>query len=164
MNDEKRAEFAYHLYRRGNGHAAGAKLLHDAIFTEAEQAGDADPAKVAFNGPLSIGVHYLIGLGLELLLKSAYVSHGGDGSDKSLRAIGHDLRTALERAEAQGFTSEAPHLREIVECLREPHHAHFFRYGWPDEFSMPTPNDIFAAFHVLDSEVHAAVQPDNLSG
>ncbi|CCA93667.1 hypothetical protein PP1Y_AT28899 [Novosphingobium sp. PP1Y] len=52
-------------------------------------------------------------------------------------------------------------MREIVELFREPHLDHFFRYGWPDEFPMPAPNDNLAAFHVLDAEVQTAVQKDN---
>jgi hypothetical protein len=71
------------------------------------------------------------------MLKAAIVAWGGPSDDKSLREIGHDLIKALDLAEAAGFNSAAPNLRDILNVLHEPFKQHWFRYGRPDEFGLP---------------------------
>lgn len=149
-------EVARALYEGGRSHALSAKLLYAAAkgYGEAQQIDD--PEKFAFNGPYSLSVHYLIGLGLELMLKSAYVASGGKADDKHLRTqIGHDLLRALDLAEAAGFTSEAPRLRDIVSVMRQPYKAHYFRYSRPEEFSLPDFDEVMEMFTELDAELAA---------
>lgn len=70
-------EIARDLFESARGHALSGNLLYNAALAKAEDEGQPDPAQWAFSGPYSISIHYLIGLSLELLLKTAYVLHGG---------------------------------------------------------------------------------------
>lgn len=54
------------LYQNGKAHAEASCLLYAASFEQAEREGAEDRAKYAFNGPYSLSVQYLLGLGLEL--------------------------------------------------------------------------------------------------
>lgn len=153
-------ELARQLHETGRSHALASHELFKAALSYAEEHGIKDRELFAFNGTFSLSIHYLIGLGLELFLKAAYVAHGGQADAKHLRvAIGHDLLTALEMAKAQGFHSEAPHLDELVEHLREPHKAHFFRYDRPNEIALPDVDQTVKAFAVLDDELAAMLYP-----
>ena len=81
---------------------------------------------------------------------------GGPSDDKSLREIGHDLIKALDLAEAAGFNSAAPNLRDILNVLHEPFKQHWFRYGRPDEFGLPGDfAQVVATLEVLDEELRA---------
>ena len=90
------------------------------------------------------------------MLKAAIVAWGGQADEKSLREIGHDLVKALDTAEAAGFKSEAPNLRDILRALQEPFKQHWFRYGRPDKFALPGNfAQVVAALEVLDEELQA---------
>jgi hypothetical protein len=72
-----------------------SQLLYVSAIRHAEERGIKDPERFASNGQFSLSIHYLVGLGFELMLKAAYVLHGGEADDEHLRrAIGHDLLRA----------------------------------------------------------------------
>ena len=142
------------LFKSGRSHALAAKFLHEKSLEFAIENEIPDIEKFAFNGTFSLSLHYLIGLGFELLLKAAYVRFGGDPDPSHLRsAIGHDLVKALNQAEAVGFQSDAEHLAEIIGHLSEPYRLHFFRYSRPAEIALPSEEAIFNAFESLDRQL-----------
>ena len=90
------------------------------------------------------------------MLKAAIVAWGGPSDDKSLREIGHDLLKALDAAEAAGFNSAAPNLRQILTVLHKPFKRHWFRYDIPDQFWLPKDFAlVVATLEVLDEELRA---------
>jgi hypothetical protein len=146
------------LFETGRAHGLSSDLLFRAALEDGHARGLNDPEAFAHNGPHSLSVHYLLGLGLELMLKAAICGCGGDGGDKALRKIGHDLQVALETATAAGFVSEAPRLDEIVAVINEPYKAHWFRYGQDRPPAFPLPGDfdqVVEMFSVLDDEIRA---------
>ena len=97
---------AKELHQTGKAHAWSSCLLYRASIRHAEDEGIEDPQAYAFNGTPSLAIHYLLGLGLELMLKSAIVAGDAAVDDACLRnTIGHDLVRALDEAEARGFAS-----------------------------------------------------------
>ena len=147
---------ARELFETGRSHALASDLLHRSAIIDGIDRGIEDPEHFAFNGTYSLSTHYLLGLGLELMLKAAIVAWGGPSDEKSLREIGHDLIKALDSAEAAGFNSAAPNLRDILDVLNEPFKQHWFRYGRPDKF--PLPGDfmqVVVTLEVLDDELQA---------
>jgi hypothetical protein len=129
---------ASELHQTGKAHSWSSCLLYRASIHYAEDEGIEDPQAYAFNGTPSLAIHYLLGLGLELMLKSAIAAWDPAVDAGYLRdAIGHDLVKALDEAEARGFASQAPHLRELVELLRKPYRQHWFRYERPDQIPLP---------------------------
>ena len=153
---------AEELFETGRSHALTAELLYRASLEEGHRRGVPDVNLFAFNGTHSLSLHYLLGLGFELMLKAAVVSWGGIEDEKFLRQdIGHDLVRALDEAENVGFHSAAPQLREILRVLREPYKAHWFRYGKPDEFSLPSDfTQIVESLDALDGELRARFWPN----
>ncbi len=132
MEDRKLLEGLWH---RGWGHATAAGVLARHSENEGAENGTADVDHYVFNGPQSPSMHLLIGYSFELLLKVAMLLNGA--SEKHVRAAGHDLRKALDRAEALGFVSNSPEMRFTVETLREMHLKHHFRYGGDERVNMP---------------------------
>lgn len=149
-------ELARQLFESGRSHALASDLLYRSSILDGQDRNLPDPEHFAFNGTYSLSIHYLLGLGLELMLKAAIVAWGGPSDDKFLRAIGHDLIKALDEAEAAGFKSEAPNLRDILNVLHEPFKQHWFRYDRPDKFTLPGDfTQVEAALEVLDEELRA---------
>ena len=149
-------DLARQLFESGRAHALASDLLYRSAILHAEQEQIEDIERFAFNGTFSLSTHYLLGLGLELMLKAAMVASGGPSDEKSLRAIGHDLVKALDSAEAAGFNSEAPNLRGIVDVMSEPFKEHWFRYGRPNNFELPGNwIQVVEALEVLDAELGA---------
>ncbi|NLR69335.1 hypothetical protein HGI47_00415 [Novosphingobium sp. ERN07] len=149
-------EFARMLFESGRSHALSSDLLYRAAYQEAVDLGHADPTLFAFNGSYSLSTHYLLGLGLELMLKSAIVAWGGEADERALRNIGHDLVNALDAAEAAGFNSEAPNLRNLLEVLNEPFKQHWFRYERPENFALPGDfGQVVETLLILDDEIRA---------
>lgn len=131
-------ELATQLHTTGKAHAWTSLLLYKASIDYAEREKLENPQAYAFNGPPSLSIHYLLGLGLELMLKSAISACDSDVDRGYLQnAIGHDLTKALDEAEARGFASRAPHLRGLVSLLREPYKQHWFRYERPKQMKLP---------------------------
>lgn len=154
-------DYAHKLYLAGRAHGLGANRLWARALEEGMEINAQDPSHFAFNGPFSLSINHLVGLSFELLLKAAYVARGGPAEDKHLRdEIGHDLIRALDKAEELGFHTDAPHLREIIEYLREPYGKHFFRYRWPDEFPLPEFNQVNDALVALEEDVKALCAPE----
>jgi hypothetical protein len=151
------ADLACQLFETGRSHALAADLLYRSALIEGDGRADVtDPEHFAFNGTYSLSIYYLLGLGLELMLKAAIVAWGGPSDEKSLRALGHDLTGALDAAEATGFVSQAPHLRDILSVMQEPFKQHWFRYGRPDNFTLPGDfAQVVALLEVLDAELRA---------
>lgn len=152
---------AHNLYTYGRSHALAADRLYRAAIEDGREKNLDDPESFAFNGPYSLSIYYLPCLGLELLLKAAYLVLGGPNENKELLRIGHDLNEALGKAEERGFRSNAPNLREIVDLLCEPYIAHNFRYDMPDELPLPDFMQMVEALQVLDDELKALCEDDS---
>jgi hypothetical protein len=149
-------ELARRLFATGRSHALSAALLHRSSREEGHRLKLEDPDLFAFNGTYSLSLHYLLGLGLELMLKAAVAHHERLADERGLREIGHDLVQALDRAEEAGFRSDAPRLREMVEVLSEPFKAHWFRYDRPESFALPGEfSQVLEMLCVLDNELQA---------
>jgi hypothetical protein len=149
-------DLARKLFETGRSHALSSNLLYRSAIIDGKDRGIEDPEHFAFNGPYSLSINYLLGLGLELMLKAAIVAWGGPSDDKSLKEIGHDLIKALNSAEAAGFHSTAPHLRDIVNVLQAPFREHWLRYGRPDEFLLPADfSQLVSTLELLDDEIRA---------
>ncbi|WP_309621299.1 hypothetical protein [Novosphingobium sp.] len=154
-------EFARTLFETGRSHALASDLLYRSALIEGAERDIADPENFAFNGTYSLSTQYLLGLGLELMLKAAIVAWSGQCDEKALRDIGHDLVKAKEAAEAAGFKSEAPNLQEILNVLNEPFKQHWFRYGRPTKFKLPGDfTQVVAALDVLDAELRIRLWAD----
>jgi hypothetical protein len=155
-------ELARQLFETGRSHALSSDLLYRSSLIEGEYRDDVlDPERFAFNGTYSLSTHYLLGLGLELMLKAAIVGWGSPADEKSLKAIGHDLLGALDAAEAAGFVSNAPKLRDILGVLQEPFKQHWLRYQRPENFLLPGDfTEVVAALEVLDEELRARLWTD----
>lgn len=154
-------ELAQSLWNMGGGHALGAEAVVRRAQEWAAEIGAEDPEKAVFNGKYSASIYLLLGYGFELLLKAAFIAHGGDPSRLGLRGIGHDLVKALEAAEETGFNSGAPHLREIVHLLQHPHREHHFRYGGLDEFPVPADvGEVVANLTHLAMELQELLYPE----
>lgn len=150
-------DLARELLEAGRAHALSSDLLYRASIDEAHRR-EVDPELFAFNGPHSLSVHYLLGLGLELMLKAALVELDPDTDDRRLRSIGHDLLAAWEAAQAAGFVSTAEQLQAILEVMNEPYKAHWFRYGRPDAFALPGDfAQVVDTLETLDAELRALV-------
>lgn len=149
-------EMAQQLFESGRSHTLSSELLYRAALNDAEERGLPDPEQFAFNGTFSLSIHYLLGLGLELMLKSAIIAWGGPSDEKSMRKIGHNLVTAVDVAEEAGFVSEAPNLRAILEVLNEPYMQHWLRYERPKDFPLPGDfTQVVDALEVFDNELKA---------
>jgi hypothetical protein len=148
------------LFESGRSHGLSAVLLYQAARSEAEERG-LDVDLYAFNGTYSLSVNHLLGLGLELMLKAAIVALRPGTDDRFLRDLGHDLIVVHDTVEGLGFRSDAEHLREILEVLREPYQRHYFRYQRPAEFPLPGDfNQVGEVLRVLDEELHALLGLD----
>ena len=155
------AQKAKILLENGESHAISAVVLFNASRGYAREIGvpDDDIATFAFNGVCSLSVHYLVGLGLELMLKAAYVACGGDGTDRYLRReIGHDLQQAFVKAQELGFETQSEHLAELIGFMTEPYKQHYLRYGRPDGLYLPDDMEqISAVFEALRNEVRQRI-------
>jgi hypothetical protein len=143
------------LHITGKAHAEASCLLYKASIEQGEDEGADDPIAFAFNGPYSLSVQYLLGLGLELMLKSAIVAWDQKvDSDYLQKKVGHDLLTALKEAEHRGFTSQSRYLRDIVEVLHAPYKQHWLRYERPKRFNLPADFDqVVEALTVLENDL-----------
>jgi hypothetical protein len=149
------------LFHTGRQHAGAACLLYRAAIQYAAEEGVGDPVSEGLNGPNSLSIQYLLGLGLELILKAAIVVGDPTTDARFLQfEVGHDLVKALDEAEKRGFASAAPHLRDIVTLLRDPFAKHWFRYQRPDQFKLPGDFDqVVQTLQVLEVEMDAALNP-----
>jgi hypothetical protein len=155
-------KLAQTLWTMGGGHALGAEAVVLRAQEWAKEIEAEDPEKAIFNGKYSASIYLLLGYGFELLLKSAFIAHGGDPKLLGNKGLGHNLRAALEAAESQGFQSSAPRLHEIIDLLQQPHDKHHFRYGGLDDIPLPANvGDVVAILHHLASEIQALLFPND---
>ncbi|MEQ1639565.1 MAG: hypothetical protein ABL881_02045 [Novosphingobium sp.] len=155
-------ELARQLFETGRSHALASDLLYRSALIEGAERNIADTEHFAFIGTYSLSTHYLLGLGLELMLKAAIVAWGGQADEKTLRDIGHDLIKAIDAAEKTGFNSAAPNLRHVLEVLNEPFKQHWFRYARPARFALPGDfTQVVATLDVLDAEIRARLWADD---
>lgn len=154
------------LYRTGTAHARAACLLYRAAVADAAEAGIDDPVGHVFNGQMSLSVQHLLGLGLELMLKSVIVAFDGGVDEAFLRKeIGHDLVSAFDEAVKRGFAPKATHLPDLVAVLQSPYAKHWFRYGRPDAFALPSDfNQVVATLEALDGDVTTLLAEKVASG
>lgn len=160
-------EKAKTLLENGEGHALAAVVLFDASYDYGRKIGvpDEEIDTFAFNGVCSLSVHYLVGLGLELMLKAAYIACGGNGDDNHLKAIGHDLNKAFSKAQELGFESQSEHLGELIDHMNEPYKQHYMRYGRPDGLLLPdNMEQVSAVFDTLRAEVRERVNQAAANG
>lgn len=157
-------ELAKQLHESGKAHAWTACLLYRASLEHAEDEGFEDPLAYAFNGTPSLSIHYLLGLGLELMLKAATVAWDPNVDRAYLKnTIGHDLSKALDEAEARGFATQAPHLRALVELLCAPYKQHWFRYERPEQMNLPGNFDeVVNTLTVFEGEIAEKLETENL--
>lgn len=150
---------AQELFATGRSHALASDLLYRSALAEGSQQNLPDQEHFAFNGTYSLSTHYLLGLGLELMLKAAIVSFDETYDEKALRnIIGHDLIKALDTAESVGFRSNAPRLREILSIMQTPFKQHWLRYSRPETFPLPGKFDeVVLALDVLDQELRMLI-------
>lgn len=154
-------ELARNLWTIGGGHVLGAEAVVLRAQEWAKETGSNDPEKAVFNGKFSASIYLLLGYSLELLLKAAFVAHGGDPKQLGPRGIGHDLGAALKAAEERGFQSGAPHLSQIVELLQLPHREHQFRYGGMNDFPLPANVDeVLSNLNHLAFELQVLLYPE----
>lgn len=126
------------LHAAGRAHALASIQLYKRSIDYANEQEIEDAEKFAFNGTFSLSVHYLLGLGLELMLKSAVAAFDEDVDAKYLQNhIRHDLVCALDEAERRGFTAPSLELRELLEHLRDPYKKHWFKYERPEQMLLP---------------------------
>jgi methionine salvage enolase-phosphatase E1 len=133
------------LWVMGSGHSCAAQKL-----AEVDNEG-------AFNGLFSSSIHLLMGNALEVLIKAAFLLHGG--SKSRLYAIRHDLIAALDAAEEVGFRSKVGDLRRMAELLRESHLKHNFRYATLTETELPALTDSLPRLEQLTREVGQLLYP-----
>lgn len=148
------SELAAVLHETGKSHGEAACLLYSASYEQGVREGEKNLAKYAFNGPFSLSVQYLLGLGLELMLKSIIAAADPEVDAKWLQNnVGHDLVAALDQAEHRGFKTKAGHLRELVELMREPYRLHCFRYERPLQMKLAGDFDqIVEVLTILEGE------------
>lgn len=144
------------LWTRGAAHVLGADLLIRESTRNFDQDG-VDYDQLVFNGPYSASTHLLIGFAFELLLKAAYLAHGGSPARLGPKGIGHDLEDAYRAAIDVGFCSAVSNLEWLVKNLRLPHLKHHFRYGGPERITMPDFKFTMPALETLAREVRAKI-------
>lgn len=159
-------DLAEGLYQTGKAHAEASCLLYKASIGQGEAEGADDLLKYAFNGPQSLSIQYLLGLGLELMLKSAIVAWDGEVDASYLQSkVGHDLVTALDEAEKRGLQPQDAYLRKVVEILREPYRRHWFRYERPQQMMLPSDFDqLVQMLAALEGQLAAKLKPDEAAG
>lgn len=155
-------ELARNLYESGRCHALSSSLLYRSAIKDGESRDVADPELFAFNGPYSLSMHLLLGLGLELMLKAAILAWNADADSDYLRdEVGHDLTKALGKAMDAGFKSKAPNLDRMVEVLHQPYKEHWFRYERPEQMALPGDySEIIEALDILDRELESKLRSD----
>lgn len=99
----------------------------------------------------------LVAYAFEMSFKA--VVRGAGGSEKDIRALGHDLERGLEAALAAGYAPpEGMPLAEALEALSPLHRDHSLRYfmGAEDRVvTLPEPDDILAVLrdHLMNIRV-----------
>ena len=153
MLDRRGSEYraADNLWTKGKSHLCGAIAIEQVSRAYATDHRIHDVEQFIFSGLYSASLHLLLGFAAELLIKTAYILHGGSPRFVSKPGIGHDLIGLLEEAEGKGFVSPDPRTREIFEFLREPHMNHQFRYGVEDEVPMPDLVHTIAALQAMSN-------------
>jgi hypothetical protein len=152
-------ERASDLYHTGRSYAGACCMLHRATLDYTEEEGIEDRDTYVFNGPNSLAITYLLGLGLELMLKGAIVALDPGADARYLqKEIGHDLLAALDQAEHRGFASQAGNLRQLVDVLRDPYRQHWLRYERPDQFNLPDNfEQIVAILEAVEGDIKAVL-------
>lgn len=135
-------KLAIDLFDAGKAHSLSCALLNDASEKWARENGISDCEEFAFNGTFSLSKHYLLSLGIELMLKSFIVYSSNDYTEKRIRdEIGHNLDRALSVALELGLPDEIPHLEFIIDTIKNPYRNHWFRYEMGNNYPMPNKFD-----------------------
>ena len=110
-------------------------------------------------------IQFLLGFAAEGYLK-AYLAFDGV-NEIQLKAIGHDLVKAYERALARGLPiQDLYQLRFVIETLSLPHRRNFYRYlpnnpdGSEKQFELVRPLLAFESLKLLDRAVFPFLLPE----
>jgi hypothetical protein len=93
-----------------------------------------------------------VGHVIELSLK-AYLIARASATERDLRAIGHDLNKALEKARKSGLRAPAENVQNLIAKIAPAYEDHLFRYLRPmDVEKFPDINETLTATetHFLD--------------
>lgn len=149
---------ALQLHQVGRSHALSSFQLYQGAIRYAEDHGLEDPEHFAFNGTFSLSTHYLLGLGLELMLKAAVCSVEKEISPNDLKSLGHNLLKAVNRVEGGGFEHDMAAVRNLAEIMQKPYLSHWLRYEHPEQF--PLPGDLAQVqetFRLFDEALEAKI-------
>src|SRR5690606_4007049 len=96
----------------------------------------------------------------ELSLKAVILICGGRSKD--CKKAGHDLQTALTKAQSLGYKSNIPYLENLVEDLNITHNSYYFRYMTPNDTEVP--GDSARAIEMVRALIHAALSRTSVNG
>jgi len=149
-------ELALQLYQVGRAHALSSFQLYQTASRYAEEHGLEHQESFAFNGTFSLSTYYLMGLGLELMLKAAVCSVEPEVSPKQLKHLGHDLLVLVNRVEETGFEHDMVAVRRLAEIMQQPYLSHWLRYEDPEQFALPADLDqVQETFRLFDEALEA---------
>lgn len=149
---------ALQLHQVGRSHALSSFQLYQAAIRYAEDHSLEDPEHFAFNRTFSLSTHYLLGLGLELMLKAAICSIEKEISLNDLKSLGHNLLKAVIRVKGGGFEHDMAAVRNSAKLMQKPYLSYWLRYKHPEQF--PFPGDLAQvqeAFRFYDEALEAKI-------
>lgn len=153
------------LFRRAYSFGLSAIQLAHVATAIAVQRDDANIEKSVFNGAHSPAMWFLVGFAFELFLKSAILATGG--SAKEIKTIGHDLVTALEKAEHSGLKISESTRTSIMVANRthdtRGENAFYFRYGESVRADVEAPEAMIASLKELLNQTALLVDQPNAS-
>ena len=151
------------LFRRAYSFGLSAVQLTHVATSIAVERQDADIEKSVINGAHSPAIWFLVGFAFELFLKSAIVAKGGKRTE--IKSIGHDLVSALQKAELCGLELRKS-TRFSITVANRAHNSFgenkfFFRYGDGTSADVETAEAMIASLEdLLDQTVKLIGLPD----
>lgn len=126
---------------------------------------DKDVGKAAYNGAHSPAIWFLAGFAFELFLKSAILATGGDSTE--IKAIGHDLEEALEKAQERGLVLNDS-TRFSIKIANRVHNVRgenrlYFRYGGGDSADVESVEALVASLKDLLEQTAPLFNQNNAS-
>lgn len=146
--------FAGDLFRRAYSSGLSACQLAHVAMAVAVARQDNNVEKSAFSGAHSPAIWFLAGFAFELFLKCAIVATGSNAAE--IKAIGHDLKKALEKAEEHGLKLKES-TRFSIDVANRAHNIRgdnglFFRYGGGESADVETVDAMMTSLNDLLSQ------------